>query len=152
MYDLLLQHGTVVDGTGTPAFQADVAVKDGRIVALRDSPDGDDQGEVEAARVIDCTGQCVSPGWGDFPGHADWTCLDHTAGLNLLIQGCTLTVAGNGGLAPAPVSGPATELRRRGEGKGYHTSTIDALARSHPQMEWSFGDFLTAVEQSRPGV
>src|SRR5438876_781329 len=106
MYDLLLQHGTVVDGTGAPAFEADVAVKDGRFVALRQPRDPGDRREAEAARVVDCTGQCVSPGWVDFHGHADWTCLGHPVGLNLLIQGCTVTVAGNCGLAPAPVSGP----------------------------------------------
>jgi N-acyl-D-amino-acid deacylase len=160
VYDLLLRNGTVVDGTGAPAFEADVAVEAGRIVALRrrDAPDagppdgGDGPGDAPARRVLDCTGRTVSPGWVDFHGHADWTCLEHPAGLNLLTQGCTLTVSGNCGLAPAPVSGPATELLRRGEGKGYHATTIDVLAGMYPRMEWSFGDFLTAVERSRPGV
>src|SRR6266498_2951971 len=81
MYDLLLKHGTVVDGTGAPAFAADVAVHNGRIVALhlRGEPGGlgqlsepSDIVEGRAAREIDCTGMCISPGWVDFHGHADW--------------------------------------------------------------------------------
>ena len=149
MYDLLLKHGTVVDGTGAPAFAADVAVKDGRIVALRDPRDSTD---VEAERVIDCAGRCVSPGWVDFHGHADFTAIEYPAGMNLLIQGCTLTVAGNCGLGPAPVLGPGADLLRRGEGKGYHGSTMDQMAQRYPGMEWSMGQFLDAVEQARPGV
>lgn len=149
MYDLLLTNGTVVDGTGAPAFGADVAVKDGRIVALHRS---EGQAAGGAARVVDCAGRHVSPGWVDFHGHADWTCLDHPAALNLLLQGCTLTVAGNCGLAPGPVTGPATALLTRGEGKGYHAATIDALAERYPRLAWSLGDFLGAVERARPGV
>ena len=149
MYDLLLAGGTVVDGTGAPAFRADVAVKDGRIVALHRPGSGSD---VEAARVVDCTGRYVSPGWVDFHGHADWTCLEHPEALNLLIQGCTFTVAGNCGLGPAPVLGPASELLARGEGRGYHGSTIDRMRERHPRTEWSMGDFLAAVEGAKPAV
>ena len=34
MYDLLIKNGTVVDGTGAPRFQADLAVKDGKIARI----------------------------------------------------------------------------------------------------------------------
>ena len=34
MYDLLIKNGTVIDGTGAPRFQADVAVKDGKIAKI----------------------------------------------------------------------------------------------------------------------
>ena len=146
MYDLLFRGGTVVDGTGDPAYKADVAVKAGKIVALGDLRDA------EAARTVDCTGRCVSPGWVDFHGHADWSVLDHPIGLNLLVQGCTLTVSGNCGLGAAPTVGRASELYRRGEGKGYNAATIDAMARLYPDMRWSFADFMEQVEKARPGV
>ena len=87
MLDLLFKGGQVVDGLGTPRYPADVGVSDGKITAVGQL-DG-----AEAARTIDCSGLCISPGWVDIHGHADWSALDHSLGLNLLIQGCTLTVA-----------------------------------------------------------
>jgi N-acyl-D-amino-acid deacylase len=146
MYDLLLKGGTVVDGTGDPAYRGDVAVKAGKIVAVGDL------GQAEATRTVDCSGRCVSPGWADFHGHADWSVLDHPVGLNLLVQGCTLTVSGNCGLGAAPTVGRAVDLYRRGEGKGYNTATIDAMAKLYPEMRWSFADFMEQVERARVGV
>ena len=69
-YDLLIENGTIVDGTGNPSFKGDVAVRDGKIVAVG-------QVEKEAAReTIDATGQLVTPGWVDihthFDGQATW--------------------------------------------------------------------------------
>jgi len=153
MYDLLMRGGTIVDGTGAPAFPADLAIKDGRLVALGELTDA------QAERILDCSGLYVSPGWIDFHGHADWTVLDHPIGLNLLLQGCTLTVSGNCGLGAAPVRGRLTELLRRGEGevphtgyKGYNAATYEAMAQRFPTLEWSFGQFLAEVEKAQPGV
>ena len=58
MHDILIQGGTVVDGTGVPARQADVAVRGGRIVAVG-------SGLGAAHRVIDATGLLVTPGFVD---------------------------------------------------------------------------------------
>ena len=106
MLDLMFKGGQVVDGLGTPRYRADVGVSDGKISAVGQL-DG-----AEAARTVDCSGLCISPGWVDIHGHADWSALDHAIGPNLLIQGCTLTVAGNCGGAPAPLLGRASELMR----------------------------------------
>src|SRR5512136_2734361 len=97
MLELLLKGGTVIDGTGAPGVRADVGVSDGRIAAVGDLSDA------QAGEVVDCQGLTVSPGWVDIHGHADWSVLDYSAGANLLIQGCTTTVAGNCGMAPAPM-------------------------------------------------
>src|SRR6202049_1404493 len=62
-YDLLINNGRVVDGSGEPAFQADVAVHQGKIVGV-----GKYKGAA-AARVIDADGQVIAP---VRPGDGEW--------------------------------------------------------------------------------
>src|SRR5262245_26947431 len=63
-YDVVVRHGRVVDGSGNPAFFADVAVKDGRIAAI-----GLFAGK--GAKEIDAKGMIVAPGFIDVHTHAD---------------------------------------------------------------------------------
>ena len=65
MYDLLIKNGFIIDGTGSPGFHADVAVKDGKIVKIARKILG------EAAQVIDATGLTVTPGFIDAHSHDD---------------------------------------------------------------------------------
>ena len=144
MFDLLLTGGSVIDGTGKAMFRADVGIEDGKISAVGDLA------EAKASQVIDCEGLCISPGWVDIHGHADWTVLDYPTGLNLLIQGCTTTVSGNCGMSPAPMQGPSSELLKAGALRD--TPTLKALKQRFPDGTWGFGDFLGEVERVRPGV
>lgn len=144
MLDLLLKKGVVIDGLGSPQYPSDVAVQDGKIVAV-----GNLEG-AEAARTLDCAGQCVSPGWVDIHGHADWSALEHPIGLNLLIQGCTFTVAGNCGGAPAPMVGRASDLLRQGTMRSL--GTHHTMLKRHSGAEWSMAQYLENLEQEQPGV
>src|ERR1043166_4989671 len=64
-FDLLIRNGRVVDGSGEPAFQADVAVKDSKIVGV-----GKYAGAA-AERTIDAEGRVVAPGFIDHHTHFD---------------------------------------------------------------------------------
>ena len=64
-YDLLIKNARVVDGSGEPAFQADVAVHEGKIVGV-----GKYAGAA-AKRTIDAEGRVVAPGFIDHHTHFD---------------------------------------------------------------------------------
>src|SRR2546428_581573 len=98
-FDLILEHGTVLDGTGRDGFPASVAIADGRIAAVGVLDDA------STARRIDCTGQVIAPGFIDMHSHSDWVIPqpDHAEVLApLLEQGITTVVGGNCGCSPAP--------------------------------------------------
>jgi N-acyl-D-amino-acid deacylase len=97
MYDILIKGGRVVDGSGEPAFAADVALKDGRIAAVGGTLTG------EARRVIDATGQIVAPGFIDPHTHFDVQLLWDGAAKPALEHGITCVVPGNCSLTLAPL-------------------------------------------------
>ena len=103
MFDLKITGGTVVDGTGADRFEADVAVKDGKIVVVRRRGPGDPPLEGEAAETIDATGKIVAPGFVDIHTHYDgqvsWDDLLEPSSTH----GVTTVVAGNCGVGFAPV-------------------------------------------------
>ena len=94
-FDLIVRGGTVYDGTGAPGFQADVAVKDGRIVAVG-RPEG------AASEEIDATGLLVTPGFVDIHTHYDGQATWENRMLPSSNHGVTSIVAGNCGVGFAP--------------------------------------------------
>ena len=96
MFDLLIQNGTLVDGTGSRRYAADLAIKDGVIVKI--APHITE----EAARTIDASGLIVSPGFIDPHTHTDGIILEGTDSYNRLEQGVTTEFAGMCGGLPAP--------------------------------------------------
>ncbi len=96
MIDTLITGGTVVDGSGAPARVADVAIDDGRIVAV-----GTDLG-VEARRTIDADGRLVTPGWVDIHTHYDAQASWDPYLTPSSWHGVTTVVMGNCGVGFAP--------------------------------------------------
>jgi N-acyl-D-amino-acid deacylase len=96
-YDLLIRGGRVVDGTGNPAFQADVAVKDGRIAAI-----GKLAGD--AKTVVTARGFVVAPGFIDVHTHAE-DVLRLPQAENYVRMGVTTVVVGNCGGSKLDVAG-----------------------------------------------
>jgi N-acyl-D-amino-acid deacylase len=108
LIDLLLHGGTVVDGTGGPAFRADVGVSGGHIgfIGLANTP--------PARRTLDVTGQVIAPGFIDSHAHDDWAVLARPEMRPKVSQGVTTVINGNCGnsLAPYPPGGaPPLPLR-----------------------------------------
>lgn len=136
--DLIVRGGLVVDGTGRPGSVADVAVTDGRVVAV-----GKDLGS--ATRTIDATGLVVAPGFIDVHTHLDvqgfW---DPTLGPSPL-HGVTTVLGGNCGFSVAPLDeGSADFLQRmlaRVEGM-----PLETLVSAVPWNWRSMDDFLTVLE------
>lgn len=104
-YDLLIRGGTVVDGTGAPAFRADVAVRNGKIVRVGPLADA------KAARVVDASGLIVAPGFIDVHTHAD-DLAERRRAENFLRMGVTTVVAGNCGSSPVEIGKALEEIRK----------------------------------------
>jgi len=136
-YDLLIRGGRVVDGTGAPAREADVAVRDGRIAAL-----GAIEGE--AAAVIDATGLAVCPGFIDVHSHDD-VALINVPGMDFkAAQGVTTVVCGNCGAGCAPANERLQQFYRRG---------VEGILGPVEEFRWrSLGEFYQTVAAANPSV
>ena len=99
----LFKNATIVDGSGAPAFAADVAVGSDRITQVGQvaGPAGD---------VIDASGLVLAPGFIDIHSHTDATIFENPSAESKLLQGVTLEVTGNCGLGCFPVSESRREL------------------------------------------
>ena len=87
-YDLLITNGRIVDGTGSPWFLGDVAIRGDRIAAVGRLT------QAAARDTIDATGLIVSPGWIDMLGHSEYTLLRDGRALSKITQGITSEVTG----------------------------------------------------------
>jgi N-acyl-D-amino-acid deacylase len=96
-YDILIRHGRVIDGTGNPAFFADVAIEKGRIAAIGKLTN-------DVANVIDASGLVVAPGFIDVHTHAE-DVLDLPLAENFVRMGVTTLMLGNCGGSTADVKG-----------------------------------------------
>src|SRR5262245_28314969 len=96
-FDLLIRNGRVSDGTGSPWYRADVAVRGDAIAGIAyriDTP---------AVRTIDAHGQVIAPGFIDIHSHARRTIFDVPTAENYLRQGVTSIIEGPDGSSPIPL-------------------------------------------------
>lgn len=95
MYELVIKNGMILDGTGSDAFAADVAVEGGKIVKVAQNIQG---GE----KVIDATGLVVTPGFVDSHSHSDSAIIKNPEQIEKCEQGITTSIAGQCGSTDYP--------------------------------------------------
>ncbi|MDH3640690.1 MAG: amidohydrolase family protein, partial [Gammaproteobacteria bacterium] len=102
-YDLRIDNGTIVDGTGAPSRAGSVAVRDGRIVAMGDVTGG-------AQQTIDAEGKVIAPGFVDIHTHYDAQVMWDRMLTISPWHGVTTVVMGNCGFGVAPTRAAHREL------------------------------------------
>jgi N-acyl-D-amino-acid deacylase len=147
IFDLVVRGGRVIDGTGMPAYDADIAVLGGRIVRLG-RVSAEDVGS--ARRVLDVEGSTVMPGFVDIHTHYDAQLHFEPTASPSSWHGVTTVITGNCGFTIAPArDGDAAwllEMLSRVEGM-----SAPALQAGVPFQGGSFGNFLDGLE-GRIGV
>ena len=94
LFDLVIENGHVIDGTGSPWYAADVGIRDGKVTAI-----GHLAGS--ATRRIDAHGMVVAPGFIDMLGQSELTILVNPHLPSKIFQGITTEITGEGGsIAP----------------------------------------------------
>lgn len=115
-FDLVIRGGLVLDGTGLPAYPADLGIVGDRIAAV--GPIAPEQGR----RVLDVAGLHVCPGFIDIHSHSDGDILLYPTADSRVRQGITTELTGNCGGSAAPLAGAGAEEDRR----SYRERGIDA--------------------------
>ncbi|MCW3979163.1 MAG: D-aminoacylase [Candidatus Bathyarchaeota archaeon] len=106
-YDIIIEGGRVIDGSGNPWIKADVGVVAGRIEAV-----GRLAG-AEAGKRVNAAGRVVAPGFIDIHSHSDYTVLIDPRVESKVRQGVTTEVVGNCGSSAAPMNTEVRAYRER---------------------------------------
>jgi N-acyl-D-amino-acid deacylase len=136
-WSLLIQGGTLVDGSGAPREQADLAVEGDRIAAIAPRLEG------PAARVIDATGHVVAPGFIDAHSHSDLFYFGCPSAESKIRQGCTTEVVGMCSFSQAPIGPGRADLVR--DWAGGIGASVD--------FRWeTFPEYLDALRARKPSI
>src|SRR5678816_3747598 len=152
-YDLLITGGMVIDGTGAPAYRADVAITAGRIAAISRTPIDASQGR----RRINASGLVVAPGFIDLHAHLE-PILTMPDAESHVRQGVTLALGGPDGGGASPMGEYLTRvealklgmnvafltghntIRRAVMGTANRAPTPDELRRMQAMVARSMGE------------
>jgi N-acyl-D-aspartate/D-glutamate deacylase len=140
-YDLVVRGATVLDGTGRPPFEADVAVKDGRVAAM---------GRIAQAGMeeIDARGKIVTPGFVDIHTHYDGQATWDQRMQPSSLHGVTTVVMGNCGVGFAPCR-PDDHDRLVRLMEGVEDIPFPVLSAGLPWTWESFPDYLDGLAARR---
>ena len=144
MYDLLVKNGIIIDGTGLPAYRADVGVSGGVIVEI---------GELNTSgnRVIDAEGLIVAPGFIDPHTHYDAQICWDTLVTPSSWHGVTSVVLGNCGVGIAPCHWDAREVAMR-DLENVEAIPFEVLEKGITWDWESFPEFMDFAQRQKIGV
>jgi len=144
MHDLVIHGGSVVDGTGRPAFAADVAIDGDRIVAV---------GAVQERgwRTLDAGGRLVTPGFIDAHTHLDAQLFWDPLASPCCWHGITSVVVGNCGVTFAPVR-PGDEERLARTLESVEQIPAASILAGVPFGWTGYGGYLDALAARPLGV
>ena len=133
-FDLIIEHGHVIDGTGAPWYAADVGIRAGRIAAIGRLD------QAAAKRRIDAAGRVVAPGFIDMLGQSELTLLVDPKVPSKVFQGITTEITGEGESAA-----PVNEAIARDSAKAYEHYGI--------KRDWTdFAGYFARLERQGIGI
>jgi len=133
-YDLVIRNGRIVDGTGSPWYAGDLAIRDGRIAAVGHV------GGAPARRTIDAAGKVVAPGFIDMLGQSELTILVDPRLPSKIHQGITTEITGEGG-SIAPLDDAIIKADRAG------------YDHYHLAPDWrTFREYFARLEKQGMGI
>jgi N-acyl-D-amino-acid deacylase len=138
-YDLLVQNGRIVDGSGMPAFHGDVAISGGKIIEL-----GRLSGP--AKRMIDANGAVIAPGFIDNHCHYDAQVTWDPLCTYSCYHGATTVIIGNCSLTLAPVRQTDHETLA-GLLSEVEAIPMDVLREAVPWNWETFPEYMDAIGQ-----
>jgi N-acyl-D-amino-acid deacylase len=133
-YDIVIRNGRIIDGTGSPWYAGDVAIRDGRIAAigrLADAP---------ARRTIDAREMVIAPGFIDMLGQSEMTILVNPHLPSKIYQGITTEITGEGGSIA-----PLTDALVNADRVGYEHYGVQPTWRT-------FGEYFARLRKQGMGI
>lgn len=146
MHELLIRNGSIIDGTGSPAFPGHILIKADRIEQVITGEAPTDEGRL----VIDAAGLAVTPGFIDVHSHSDLSILANPNCESSLQQGITTEIAGNCGWSMAPVHHASVERLAK-----ELVALLAGLPRDTAAIPWTWStlaEYLAVVEERGSGV
>ena len=133
-YDIIIRNGRVIDGSGRPAFNADVAIKDDRIARI-----GNLRG-ARGKREIDARGQVIAPGFIDMLGQSEQYVLIDPRAMSKVMMGVTTEITGEGE-SIAPVNDRILKEQE------------DFNRRFNLTVDWhTLGEYFNRLDQQGAGI
>jgi dihydroorotase/N-acyl-D-amino-acid deacylase len=134
LFDLVIIHGHIIDGTGSPWYASDLGIRDGKIAAIGQLT------RASSGQRIDAENKVVAPGFIDMLGQSDLSILVEPSLPSKIFQGITTEITGEGG-SVAPINERLIEADH------------DSYTHYHVKPDWrTLRQYFDRLEKQRLGI